>query len=138
MGKAKLPRGPGASTQGESNPGQKGLRDRNSPTLSVTLRAYDVALIPRFGSPKKAGRGLLEQGGRSPMTQSLGSVNRSFLITCLLLSCLSLSLTVLVCVMLLHTSNYNNSTFSGSSWGFCALDLPCATSLRSILLFSSC
>ena len=65
LGKTKLPRGPGARTQGESNPGQKGLRDRNSPTLSVTVRAYVDALIPRFGSQKSLEKGF-RRGGEDP------------------------------------------------------------------------
>ena len=57
LGKTKLPRGPGASTQGESNPGQKGLRDRNSPTCTLSQNGYGAALISGFGLSKTAGLG---------------------------------------------------------------------------------
>ena len=53
LGKTKLPRGPGASTQGESNPGQKSLRVRNSPTCTLSQNGYGKTLILRFGSPRK-------------------------------------------------------------------------------------
>ena len=57
LGKTKLPRGPGASTQGESNPGQKGLRDRNSPTCTLSQNGYGAGWISGFGLSKTAGLG---------------------------------------------------------------------------------
>ena len=68
LGKTKLPRGPGASTQGESNPGQKGLRDRNSPTCTLSQNGYGAGLILRFGSPKKA-RKRCGRGGEDKNSQ---------------------------------------------------------------------
>ena len=52
LGKTKLPRGPGASTQGESNPGQKGLRDRNSPTCTLSQNGYGAAPEPKCTSAR--------------------------------------------------------------------------------------
>ena len=43
--KSNLPRGPGARTQGESNPGQKGLRDRISPTCTLSQNGYGVCCM---------------------------------------------------------------------------------------------
>ena len=51
LGKTKLPRGPGASTQGESNPGQKGLRDRNSPICTLSQNGYGDKWIAWFLYP---------------------------------------------------------------------------------------
>ena len=81
MGKANSPGGPGARTQGESNPGQKGPRDRNSPTCTLSQNGYGEGLILRFGSLKKTGPGVWERWGEDPnsrksaFVESEGSVN---------------------------------------------------------------
>ena len=50
---------------------QKGLCDRNSPTCTLSQNGYGEALILRFGSQKKAGRGVWERGGRTQIPVSL-------------------------------------------------------------------
>ena len=65
FGGTKLPRGPGARIQGESKPDQKGLRDRNSPTCILSQNGYVARCILKFGSPKKAPRGVWERGEKT-------------------------------------------------------------------------
>ena len=66
----------GARTQGESNLGQKGLRDRSSPTCTLSQNGYGEALIPRFGSKKKRlGEGCGRGGGRTQILDSLRLLN---------------------------------------------------------------
>ena len=64
---------PGARTQGESNLGQEGLRDRNSPTCTLSQNGYGEGLILKFALKKKAGR----RGGKRMQKETVIAKIRS-------------------------------------------------------------
>ena len=85
--KPNSPGGPGARTQGESNPGQKGLRDRNSPTCTLSQNGYGEGLILRFGCPKQLQKGC-GRGGKEPNLQKSRNVDS----VCSFIPCIPISL----------------------------------------------
>ena len=66
---------------------QKGLRDRSSPTCTLSQNGYGESLILRFGSPKKLQKGC-GRGGKEPNLQKSRNVDS----VCSFIPCIPISL----------------------------------------------